>query len=234
MDVQFALEERGVKQWAAERFEAVATVAAAGDELYKNREYEAATARYQEALAALQALRDGIPEELAGQLDQARQAIEDGEQTTANTTLELAAVIEPDSPELATLRQRADALPRLLPLLEQAAEAEQNGDLAGADREIDTVLAGDPGDVDALVIEAAIMVRRGHADDAIRQLETLTTQRGDHVAGHYWLGEALMALQRYEQAVPVYERLVELRPDLSSARQQLQTATRLRSDGAQP
>jgi tetratricopeptide (TPR) repeat protein len=144
LDIQFALEERGVKQWAPERIAAVATVAAAGDELYKTREYEGATARYKEALAALQTLRDGIPEELAGHLELARQAIEDGDQATANTALELAAVIEPDNPELATLRRRADALPRLLPLLEQAAAAEQNGDLAGAEQLLNEAAAVDP------------------------------------------------------------------------------------------
>jgi predicted Zn-dependent protease len=96
------------------------------------------------------------------------------------------------------------------------------------------VLAADPDDVDAAVIQAAIVLRRGAVDDAIERLDRVMAQRVNHVAGHYWLGEALMALQRYEQAVPVYERLVELRPDLASARQQLQTATRLRSDGARP
>ena len=144
LDLQFALEERGVKQWAPERFAAVATVAAAGDELYKTRQYEEAKGRYEEALAALQALQEGIPEELAGQLQLARQAIEDGEQASANTALELAGKIEPNSSELATLRQRAAALPQLLPLLEQAVAAEQNGDLASTEQLLKQAAAVDP------------------------------------------------------------------------------------------
>jgi tetratricopeptide (TPR) repeat protein len=144
LDIQFALEERGVKQWAPERFAAVAGVAAAGDELYKTREYEQAKARYEEALTELQSLQDGIPAQLAGQLELARQAIEDGEQTTADSALELAGLIEPDSAEVAALRQRAALLPQLLPLLDEAMAAEKNGDLAAAEQLLQQAAALDP------------------------------------------------------------------------------------------
>ncbi len=108
------------------------------------------------------------------------------------------------------------------------------GDLPGADREVTQVLAADPDDVDAAVIQAAILVRRGAVDDAIDRLDRLMARRVNHVAGHYWLGEALMTRHRYEEAVVVYERLVELRPDLESARQQLHTAARMLQDNKGP
>ncbi len=101
------------------------------------------------------------------------------------------------------------------------------GDLPGAEREVMQVLAADTDDVDAGVIQAAILLRRGAADDAIDRLDRLMARRVNHVAGHYWLGEALMTQHRYEEAAVVYERLLELRPDLESARQQLQTASRM-------
>lgn len=101
------------------------------------------------------------------------------------------------------------------------------GDVSGADHEVTQVLDADPDDVDALVIQAAVLLRRGDVDDAIRQLETVTALRGDHVAGQYWLGEALMTRQRYGQAVVVFERLLELQPNFASARRQLQEAYRM-------
>ena len=144
LDVQFALEERGAQQWAPERFAAAAAMAAAGDELYKTRQYEDAKARFQESLDTLQALQEAIPQELAKLLEQARQALEDGELEAAVKALDLAGVIEPNSTQLATLRQLAEVLQQLLPLLEEAAVAEQGGDLAAAQQSLQQATALDP------------------------------------------------------------------------------------------
>ena len=54
--------------WAAERLRRRRGLAAAGDELYKTREYEAAKAQYDASLNAFQALQDSIPQRLATQL----------------------------------------------------------------------------------------------------------------------------------------------------------------------
>jgi tetratricopeptide (TPR) repeat protein len=143
LDVQAGLEERGVQLWAAEEFTQASAIAMAGDELYKSREFEQATTRYEEALAAMLALEQGLPERMAALLEQARQAIESGDQQQADTTLDQAQLIEPGSAPLATLRQRAAVLPQLLPLLEQAAAAEQNGDLAGAQQSLQQATALD-------------------------------------------------------------------------------------------
>ncbi|RLA57304.1 MAG: hypothetical protein DRQ65_01805 [Gammaproteobacteria bacterium] len=230
LDIQFALEERGVKQWAPERFAEVATVAAAGDELYKNREYEAATARYQEALAALQTLQDSIPRELAGQLELARQAIEDGEQATANTALELAAAIEPDSPELAALRQRADALPELLPLLEQAAGAEQNGDLASAAQLLTEAAAVDPQHLrtQSELQRVAAAYKEQRFNDAMSEGYS-ALDKGDFTAARTAFraagklegdtSEAASALQEVETAATAY-RLTTLKQSGSKSEQQ--------------
>jgi tetratricopeptide (TPR) repeat protein len=230
LDIQFALEERGVKQWAPERFAEVATVAAAGDESYKIREYEAATASYKEALAALQALRDGIPEELAGQLELARQAIEDGEQATANTALELAAVIEPDSPELATLRRRADALPQLLPLLEQAAAAEQMGDLASAEQLLTEAAALDPQHLrtQSALQRVAAAYREQRFNDAMSEGYSALDE-GDFAAARSAFraagklegesSEVASALQEVETAETAY-RLTRLKQSGSNSEQQ--------------
>ena len=76
LDVQARLEERGVEQWAPEPFQSALASAQAADELYKTREFEQATQGYREALAALQALENGIPDALAAQQSAALDAIE--------------------------------------------------------------------------------------------------------------------------------------------------------------
>ena len=53
LDLQFALEEQGVQEWGADDFSAAAERATAGDELYKQREYEPAKAEYEQGLELL-------------------------------------------------------------------------------------------------------------------------------------------------------------------------------------
>jgi len=144
LDVQFALQERGVEQWAPAPFAQVKTIAANADALYKNRQYEQAVARYQQGLAALQALQEAMPQELKRLLEQAQQAVDAGDSTAATAALALAALIAPDNTDIATLRHRADVLPQVLPLLQSAAVAEQAGDLARAQQLLQQATALDP------------------------------------------------------------------------------------------
>ena len=88
LEIQFALEESGAQQWAAEEFAAAGAIAAAGDELYKTREYEAAKAQYQESLTAFKTLQDSIPQRLATQLQAATDAIEAGDIAAAEAALD--------------------------------------------------------------------------------------------------------------------------------------------------
>jgi tetratricopeptide (TPR) repeat protein len=144
LERQFALEERGVGQWAPEDFAAAGAAAAAGDELYRQRRYQEAAAQYAEALAGMQALQARVPEEFAAQLALAGQAIEAGEREAAADALALAALIDPENPALPPLQRRAGALAQLLPLLEQAAAAERSGDLGGAEQFLEQAAALDP------------------------------------------------------------------------------------------
>jgi len=144
LDLQFALQERGVEQWAPTPFAEVETLAGDGDELYRNRQYEEATAHYQRGLTALQALQEAMPQELKRLLEQAQQAIEQGDAATAQAALAVAAIISPDDSDIAALQHRADVLPKLLPLLEQTATAEAAGDLSQAQLLLQQAVALDP------------------------------------------------------------------------------------------
>jgi tetratricopeptide (TPR) repeat protein len=144
LEIQDELEERGVQQWAPEQFAAVAALATAGDELYRSRDYEAARARYADGLTQLQALEAGIPAELERQLTLATEALEIGDLAQAITALDMADAIEPGNPEATRLRQRVEVLPQLLALLENAAAAEQAGDLPDAIEQLKEAVALDP------------------------------------------------------------------------------------------
>ena len=144
LEVQEVLEERGVQQWAPEQFAAVAALATAGDELYRSRDYEAAKAQYAQGLTQLQGLEAGIPAELERQLTLAREALEIGDLAQATAALDMADAIEPGNPEAIQLRQRVEVLPQLLALLENAAAAEQAGDLPDAIAQLKEAVALDP------------------------------------------------------------------------------------------
>ena len=155
LEIQFALEERGAQQWAAEAFTAAGAAAAAGDELYKTREYAEAKVQYEESLNAFQTLQDSIPQRLATQLQAATDAIEAGDVSAAEAALDKAQLIAPSNAEEAALRQRLQVLPQLLTLLEQAAIAEQSGDLATAEKQLTEAVA-----VDSLHQRAAAELQR--------------------------------------------------------------------------
>lgn len=143
LELQFSLEERGARQWAAQAYGAASDSATAGDELYRQRQYNEAKAHYEESLATLQAITESIPAIVDEQLELARQGIEEGDREKVSAALELATAIEPENARLAALQQRAQQLEPLLALLQQAAEAEQSGDLALAQEHLQRATALD-------------------------------------------------------------------------------------------
>jgi len=221
LDLQFSLQERGVEQWGAEPFAAVAATAALGDELYRQREYEAATARYQEGLAQLQQLQDALPSEVDRQLERARTGIEAGDIEAVQAALDLAELMDPDNPSLAPLRDRLSVLPRLAELLALAAGAEQVGDLKTAEQRLQQAAS-----LDAEHQRAASELAR--VSDAYRQQQfndAMTEGYSALDAGHFdgartafrrasqlqpGSGEAASALQEVEAAATAH-RLASLK-----------------------
>lgn len=144
LDVQLLLEERAVELWAADAFAEATAVAAEADALYREREFEAATERYLQGRDAMQTLLDSVPLVVDRALDRATDAIEAGEREDALAALELAERIEAENARLPGLKLRADALEQLLPLLQQAADAEAQGDLAAAEQALQQATGLDP------------------------------------------------------------------------------------------
>ena len=144
LDLQLTLKEQGVETWAPVEYAAALAQAEAGDALYKQREFEAASAQYEQALAALQALDASRPERLQQLLQETREAIEALDQTAVASALETLAALAPGNPEAAELAERAQSMPRMLELFSLAASAETRGDLAAALAEMDKARTLDP------------------------------------------------------------------------------------------
>jgi tetratricopeptide (TPR) repeat protein len=100
------------------------------------------------------------------------------------------------------------------------------GDLAGAEAQASLALASDPASIDVLVTQAAIMLKRGRAQEAADRLLELVARRGDHAAANFWLAEALMALERYREAAAAYERVLAVRPGFAPAQRGIEQAYR--------
>jgi tetratricopeptide (TPR) repeat protein len=92
----------------------------------------------------MQELLDSVPQVVDEQLQRATDAIEAGEREQALAALDLAEQIEAENARLPALRSRADSLEQLLPLLQQAADAEAGGDLAAAERALEQATGLDP------------------------------------------------------------------------------------------
>ncbi|EED30656.1 tetratricopeptide repeat domain protein [gamma proteobacterium NOR5-3] len=132
LDVQENLEERGALEWAGDAMETIAAQALAGDELYRDREFDAAIEQYQQALGEALALEQSLPERFEQQIEATRAAIEDLDTPSATASLAIAETLEPGSPEAAELALRLNVLPEVVTRVLAATDAEAAGDLPAA------------------------------------------------------------------------------------------------------
>lgn len=219
LDIQFALEERGVQQWAPQGFAEAAETAAQGDELYKTREYEAATERYRTGLDTLQALQESVPQVFRDMLEQATRAIEQGDPEAASSALATAALINPDNEELAVLQQRLTVLPQVQTLLTEAAAEEAGGDLAAAQQLLQQATGIDP--------------QHRHASSELQRVAAAARDKGFNAA----MSEGYAALDegRFNEARKSFRAAAKLRDGSQEAASALQevaaaeTAYRLQS-----
>ncbi|MFT7288686.1 MAG: tetratricopeptide (TPR) repeat protein [Halieaceae bacterium] len=132
LDVQENLEARGAQSWAPEAVAAVASEALAGDQRYRDREFEAAISHYTSALEQALALEASLPARFEEQMLATQVAVEALDREAANAAFDLAELLEPDSGALAELAGRLAALPAVSAAVETARSAEAARDLASA------------------------------------------------------------------------------------------------------
>lgn len=136
LELQFTLEQQGAPRWAATDYAAATAAAGHGDEQYQARAFVEAREHYKDSLAQLKAVQAAIPALVEAALESAVAAIEQGDRKQLDKALERLRQIEPDNGALAQLEQRAASLEPLLTLLANAADAEADGDLATAERQL--------------------------------------------------------------------------------------------------
>jgi tetratricopeptide (TPR) repeat protein len=100
--------------------------------------------------------------------------------------------------------------------LEQAFELHRRGRLGEAAALCREVLAGEPGDADAMHLLGLIMAATGRGHDALELFAAAARLQPSNAAMHANHGTALSELRRYAEAVACFDRAVALRPDLAS------------------
>lgn len=205
LELQESLEARAVERWGAEAMEAARTTAAEGDERFLEQEYEAAQARYREALETLERLDARAGEVLAEALADGADALEAGDSGRATAAFELAAAVDPGNRRAETGLARAAVLDEVLAELDAAGRAADAGDLDAALERVEVALA----------LDAASQRARALREELGRRIEERNFQQA--------LSEGYGALGagRFEAARGAFERALTLRSGAPEAREGL-------------
>lgn len=127
LDLQESLEGQQALTWAAEQFDRVFDLAAEGDTAYREQDFVAARALYQEGLEILQTLDASRPAIFEQYMAAGQQAILDGDPELAESSFNIAVLINPDSEEAVTGYDRSQILAEVLGIIaEGQALHEQN------------------------------------------------------------------------------------------------------------
>lgn len=129
LDTQAELEPLQVQEWAAEDYAAALEVARAGDEFYRNREFEQANASYQNAADTLNGLLESVPERLEQALAAGEDALLQGSPILAEENFRLASMLDPGNRAAQAGLERTANYAELALLLDSAEELARQGNL---------------------------------------------------------------------------------------------------------
>ncbi len=129
LDTQTELEPLQVEEWAGETYEAALEVARAGDEAYRNREFEQANVFYREAADTLNELLESVPGRLEHALATGEEALLDGEPELAGDNFSLALLLDPGNMIARAGLERTANYEAFAAALERAGELARAGDL---------------------------------------------------------------------------------------------------------
>lgn len=201
LDVQDNLIERGAENWAAAEMVAIAAVAATGDTLYRERQFDAALEQYEAALGDALVLESSIPERFDALLDETRVEIEDFDAEAAEDAMARARQLESAHPELLGLLDRLEALPAVTAAAERAEIAESARDYQAA--------------VDAMQEAAALDGEHQYVASELVRLEALLLSYNFNTAMSE--GYAALEANRFDTAQARFNTAARLRPNAPEA-----------------
>ena len=226
LSLQESLAERGAPRWGEPDYSNALDTAAAGDTAYRERDFAAATAEYQQALDQLKSLEASLPERIEALHETLTGAIEAGEILSSQARFTELSEMAPADIRLISLEERVTALPAVIAALESAAEAEATGDLAAA-----VEAAGDATRADPAHQRAA--ARLGELNTALTRQQFNAAM----TAGYGAMGAK--TFDAAEQQFRTAARLIPGAPEPGAALGELEQAriqnslVELRADGAQ-
>lgn len=194
LEKQQALEAMNIQQWADEEYQQVLNTASEGDQLYRERDFNAAIAHYESAEALLDQLETGRQPRIARLLEQGLAALNQGQSETAQQAFEQILLIVPDHPEALQGKQRCVSLAEVFAGTERGKALQAEGDYAAALAQYNQALSLDPLFEPAL--EGQNEARR-LLDDA--QFQTALNQGFQHLHG----GELSTARKHFSQALAI-------------------------------
>lgn len=101
--------------------------------------------------------------------------------------------------------------------LAEATQKRDGGDIEGALRDIDRVLAADPDECEALMLKALIYLGQGQVTEALDLGELMELRVPGDYRGPLCAGMALAALERYREALHELDRAIEREPEAAEA-----------------
>lgn len=120
LDSKKSLEEKGVLEWAPERYQEALDLAAEGDEFYKDQNFKDAIQSYQQAADQMAALFEFLPALIEKKIAEGNKALSEGKSALATQLFSQAVALEPSNLAATSGLSRAGKLDQVLALISEA------------------------------------------------------------------------------------------------------------------
>lgn len=121
-----SLEQKGVTEWAPQKFANALANAELGDEVYKQQEFPRAIQYYKDSLTQLDAITELIPQAIKTRIDAGLTAIKEGKSALAKESFQAALVLDQNNIDALNGLERANKLDEVIELVRAGAVAEDS------------------------------------------------------------------------------------------------------------